>query len=106
MDNNNIIVINSIDFWQKHREQTQLVLREEIEKLSPKNQPEEILVIEDVCKILRKSKQTIYNYMDTSRITGYYLKGGNLEEANPEDRKRESLFFKRSEIMASLEKRK
>lgn len=102
----NIILINSAEFWNQYKEQTRQIFQEELSKIAPKSQQEEILVIEDVCRILKKSKQTIYNYMDESRLTGYYLRGGNLEVASSDDRKRESLYFKRSEIMASLEKRK
>lgn len=85
----NIIIVNPNDFWDKHREITKEVIREELEKeTSPKEEGEDILIIEDVCKLLKKSKQTIYNWMDAGIIKGHYIN--------------ESLFFFKSEIIELL----
>ena len=47
----NIIIVNPNDFWDKHREITKQVIREELDKENPhKENEEDILVIEDVCR--------------------------------------------------------
>ncbi|HUX94392.1 MAG TPA: helix-turn-helix domain-containing protein [Bacteroidales bacterium] len=85
----NIIIVNPNDFWDKHREITKQVIKEELEKDKPsKENGEDILVIEDVCKLLKKSKQTIYNWMEADIIKGHRIN--------------ESLFFFRSEIIDLL----
>lgn len=85
----NIIIVNPNDFWEKHREVTKEVIREELSKEYPiQGDKEDVLVMEDVCKLLKKSKQTIYNWMDANIIKGYYIN--------------ESLFFLRSEIIELL----
>jgi len=68
----NIIIVNPNDFWDKHREITKQVIREELDKENPcKENGEDILVIEDVCKLLKKTKQTIYNWMEADIIKGH-----------------------------------
>ena len=85
----NIIIVNPNDFWDKHREITKQVIREELDKENPqKENGEDILVIEDVCKLLKKSKKTIYNWMEADIIKGHHIN--------------ESLFFFRSEIIDLL----
>jgi hypothetical protein len=70
----NIIIVNPNDFWDKHREITKQVIREELDKENPcKENGEDILVIEDVCKLLKKSKQTIYNWMEADIIKAITL---------------------------------
>ncbi len=82
-------VQNPEEFWEKHRTITQDIVRQELKDLSLlEKQVPEILVIEDVCRILKKSKQTIYNWMEAGLLTGYYMNG--------------SLFFAYSEIFAKL----
>jgi len=85
----NIIIVNPNDFWDKHREITKQVIREELDKENLHNENEkDIMVIEDVCKLLKKSKQTIYNWMEADIIKGHHIN--------------ESLFFFRSEIIDLL----
>ncbi|BDX37066.1 hypothetical protein CYCD_04210 [Tenuifilaceae bacterium CYCD] len=87
----NIIIVNPNDFWEKHRKITKEVVREELEKESPsKEKEDDVLVMDDVCKLLKKSKQTIYNWMDDNIIKGYYIN--------------DSLFFLRSEIIDLIKK--
>jgi len=81
-----VIIINPNEFWEKHREITKEVVREELHKdLQPTEVVSDIIVIDDVRKILKKSKQTIYNWMDAGIINGYYVN--------------DSLYFLRSEII-------
>ncbi len=81
-----IIIVNPSEFWDKHREITKEVIKTVLEKENPsKEKEDDVLVIEDVCKLLKKSKQTIYNWMDSGIIKGHYIN--------------ESLFFFRSEII-------
>lgn len=81
-----IIIVNPSEFWDKHREITKEVIKTALEKENPsKENGDEVLIIEDVCKLLKKSKQTIYNWMEAGIIKGHYIN--------------ESLFFFRSEII-------
>jgi hypothetical protein len=104
-----MILIETSEFWAKHKEITRQVVKEEIKEEIGKissNQPQEnIIILEDVCKILKKSKQCIYNYMKQQRIIGYKLKEGKLQEINTDENPkkiREPLYFRRSEIYASF----
>ena len=81
-----IILIEPQEFWAKQQEIVRTTIREELSKgknLEP--EPEDVLSLDDICKLLKKSKQTIYNWMGTDVIKGHYLN--------------ESLFFLRSEIL-------
>ncbi len=87
----NVILIDEQEFWERHEALTRNILRDEIMSVKGNNLPtEEILVLEDICKLLKKSKQTIYNWMDANIIKGHYIN--------------ESLFFLRSEILDLLKK--
>ena len=84
-----IIIVNPQEFWDKHKAVIQEVINETLKKEGLSSDSEkDILVIDDVCRILRKSKQTIYNWMDAGLIEGHYIN--------------ESLFFFRSEIIGAL----
>ena len=76
----NIIIVNPNDFWDKHREITKQVIREELDKenLHSENS-EDILVIEDVCKLLKKSKQTNSLRRNVNEIITEIKLDGTLE---------------------------
>lgn len=81
-----VYIIRPDEFWEKQREIIKQVLLEEKSKQSsPTDADTDIILIEDVQKILKKSKQTIYNWMDAGILNGYYVN--------------ESLYFLRSEII-------
>jgi len=80
----NLVIVNSAEFWSQYKELTRQIIREEIQTL-PNINHEEILIIEDVCKIVKKKDKTIYNWMKANLIKHHYLGG--------------SLFFLRSEIV-------
>lgn len=81
-----VYIIKPDEFWEKQREIIKQVLLEEKSKQpSPTDADTDIILIEDVQKILKKSKQTIYNWMDAGILNGYYVN--------------ESLYFLRSEII-------
>ncbi len=81
-----IILLDPNEFWAKQQEIIQQVLHSElnIERV-PNTKEEDILLLDDLCRLLKKSKQTIYNWMDAGIIEGHYIN--------------ESLFFLRSEIV-------
>jgi len=81
----NLVIVNSTEFWSQYKELTRQIVSEEIQKALPNVNPEEILIIEDVCKIVKKKDKTIYNWMKANLIKHHYLGG--------------SLFFLRSEIV-------
>jgi hypothetical protein len=81
-----VYIIRPDEFWEKQREIIKQVLLEEKSKQpSPTDADTDIILIEDVQRILKKSKQTIYNWMDAGILNGYYVN--------------ESLYFLRSEII-------
>jgi hypothetical protein len=84
-----IIIIEPNEFWAKQQEIIQRTIRDELNIDKPnKDEGEDIMVLDEVCRLLKKSKQTIYNWMDAGVIEGHYIN--------------ESLFFLRSEIIALL----
>lgn len=87
-----IQVISVDEFWKKHLSETRKIIREEIQKNLPNTNSEEILLIDDVCTLLGKSRQTIFLWMEKNILVGRYIN--------------DSLFFKRSEILELLEKGK
>lgn len=85
-----IQVISVDEFWKNHRKITREIVKEEIQKGLPKTNSEEILLMDDVCSLLGKSKQTLFLWMEKNILVGHYIN--------------DSLFFKRSEILALLER--
>jgi len=84
-----IIIIEPHEFWTKQHEIFQQIIRDELGKDKPKEiNQEDILLLDDLCRLLKKSKQTIYNWMEADIIEGHYIN--------------ESLFFLRSEIIELL----
>jgi len=81
-----IIIIDPQEFWTKQKEIIQSTIRDELGSDKPADlNKEDVLLLDDVCRLLKKSKQTIYNWMDAGNIQGHYIN--------------ESLFFLRSEII-------
>lgn len=80
-----IQVISLDEFWKRHRSETRRILQEEIKKSLPQTNAEEILLMDDVCTLLGKTKQTIFQWLKDGVIQGHYVN--------------DSLFFMRSEIM-------
>jgi len=84
-----IIIIEPNKFWTKQHEIFQQIIRDELGKDKPKEvNQEDILLLVDLCRLLKKSKQTIYNWIEADIIEGHYIN--------------ESLFFLRSEIIELL----
>jgi len=104
-----LIVLNPSEFWSKHQEITRQILREEISNFPKNSSQENLLVLEDVCKILHKSRASIYNYLKSGRLVGYILEGENTEKVDDikllSKKEKESLYFFRSEIYSSFRKR-
>jgi hypothetical protein len=104
-----LIVLNPNDFWSRHQELTRQIVREELSNIPQHSNQKELLVLEDVCTILHKSKASIYNYMKSKRLVGYILEGDNTEKVEDvqqlSKKEKESLYFFRSEIYSSFRKR-
>jgi hypothetical protein len=83
-----IQVISVEEFWRKHRKLTREIIKEEILNNLPQTNSEEILLMDDVCSLLGKSKQTIFLWLEKGVLQGHYIN--------------DSLFFMRSEIMDKL----
>lgn len=87
-----IQVISVEEFWQQYREITRQIIQEEINKTPAKDNKDEILRVEDVARILGKTQQTIFSWMEKGELEGYYIN--------------DSLFFLKSEIIEKLKKGK
>jgi len=80
------IQVFSVDeFWKTYRRITREIIKEEINKNLPQTSSEEILLMDDVCRLLGKTKQTIFLWLEKGELQGHYIN--------------DSLFFIRSEIM-------
>lgn len=80
------IQVFSVDeFWKTYRRITREIVKDEIQKNLPQTNSEEILLMDDVCTLLGKTKQTIFLWIKDKVIEGHYVN--------------DSLFFMRSEIM-------
>ena len=80
-----LLVLNPQEFWEKHTELTRQIIKEEIKNALPNLNSEEILVIDDVCLLVKRKDKTIYNWMKSNIIKHHYVGG--------------SLYFLRSEII-------
>jgi hypothetical protein len=87
-----IQVISVEEFWEQYKEVTRQIIQEEIKNVPQKGNKEEILRIEDVARILGKTKQTIYLWMEKGELEGYYIN--------------DSLFFLKSDIIKKLKQGK
>ncbi len=83
-----IQVFSVEEFWKTYRRLTREIIKDEIQKNLPQTSSEEILLMDDVCSLLGKTKQTIFSWLDRGELQGHYIN--------------DSLFFIRSEIMEKL----
>jgi myo-inositol-hexaphosphate 3-phosphohydrolase len=101
-----VLLIQPSEFWNKQSEILRQIFKEEFSKIPTTSNQEDLIVIDDACKLLHKSKQSIYNYMDEGRLQGYNLGGEKVKNAKDLSKKeKESLYFFRSEIIGSMVKR-
>lgn len=89
--NQQVIVLNSDEFFEKNEK----LIKETIQTAfnsSYISSPNEILRQEDVCNLLKKSKQTIINWTNQGVLKPHYING--------------SVFYFYSEIIEILKKEK
>jgi hypothetical protein len=107
MEQQQLLVLQPDEFWKKHIELTREVVKDELSKLPSQQQQEDLIIIDEVQKILhKKSKQCIYNYLDDGKLIGYTLGGNKVN--NPKEftkKEKEGLYFLRSDIYGGLKKR-
>lgn len=85
-----IQVFSINEFWRTYRRITREIIKDEIQKNLPQTNSEEILLMDDVCTLLGKTKQTLFQWLKDEKIKGHYVNG--------------SLFFIRSEVMDMIKK--
>ena len=95
------MLTNPDEFWENLRVATREIIREEIKEIQKNNQPEDLILMEEACKILHKSKSMIYQWVYTGRLIGYTFEGAKINNTeNLKDVK--NLYFLKSDLYAGL----
>ncbi|WP_075591004.1 helix-turn-helix transcriptional regulator [Labilibacter marinus] len=87
-----MILLNSTEFYQKQKDLIKSILDESLQSLNTLKQ-EEVLSMSDVCALLQKSRQTVISWSDRGILKRRYIGDS-------------SVFYLRSEIMAAMSTKK